>query len=248
MDKFHNMIRMHASLMQNSISSTQLAIVTAYDPVNYAVQVQTYAQDDDTNQPLVTGWIPLFTPWMGNGWGLYLPPNLGDLIEVHYQEGSLQNGYAGLRCFNPTSPAGLPSPNGVPSGEFWLIHQTGSYIKVTNDGKVSINGQAEIDIIAPVININGATQQTITTPILVINASTSVTVNSPVATVNAATSATLSSPEVNLGNGTLQALINASALALYNGHIHVDSTGHNTSAPLTGTWNSAQTTTNTQAS
>jgi len=49
----------------------------------------------------------------------------------------------------------LPLP--VSSGEFWLVHKTGSFLKLTNDGKVSINGNAEIDITAPIINIGSTT-------------------------------------------------------------------------------------------
>jgi Type VI secretion system/phage-baseplate injector OB domain len=141
-EKFFNMIRMQASINANARTLTSIGIVTGYDPDNYLVTVEIYPQDTD-NEALQTGWIPLFTPWIGNGWGMYAPPNIGDLIEIHYQEGSLQNPYAGLRTFNFNSPA---NPNSVQSGEFWLVHSTGSYFKLTNDGKISFNSTVEIDI------------------------------------------------------------------------------------------------------
>jgi phage gp45-like len=34
----------------------------------------------------------------------------------------------------------------VPSGEFWLVHQSGAYFKLTNDGKAKVGG-SEIDLI-----------------------------------------------------------------------------------------------------
>lgn len=193
-DAFQSMIRQQASMVQNSITQTQVGTVVAYDPATFTVIVQLYPQDADT-PALQTGWIPLFTLSTNQQWGIFVPPSLGDLIEVHYQEGSLQNAYAGLRAIMQGN-----SPN-VPSGEMWFIHASGSYVKITNDGKVSINGNVEIDVISPVVNIT------------------------------CATSATISAPVVNLGNGTLSTLMNGSALTIYNEHTHIDSTGHATMPP-----------------
>ena len=148
---FINMIRTQSSIANNANTLTDLGVVSAYDSQNYLVRVQLYPEDDTNNTPaLETGWIPLFTPWAGNGWGLFLPPNIGDVIEVHYQAGSLQNGYAALRSFSIGSPA---NPQNVPSGEFWLVHASGSLIKLTNDGNMTINAQTQVDITAPVVNI-----------------------------------------------------------------------------------------------
>lgn len=157
-DKFQNMIRQQASLVQNSVNSTQLGSVVDYDPVNYLVIVELYPSESDGTQALQTGWIPLFTQWSGNGWGMFAPPSPGDIIEVHYQEGSLQNAYAGLRTFNynqiPNTP---PAPTGgVPSGEFWLIHKSGAFIKITNDTNISILSPLAINLTAPTINLAGA--------------------------------------------------------------------------------------------
>lgn len=189
--KFLNMIRLQSSIVNNSRTSTSLGLVTGYDPTNYLVTVELYPEDSSSNTPsLQTGWIPLFTPWAGNGWGMFLPPNIGDIIEVHYQEGSLQNAYAALRSFNFTA-----LPVAVNSGEFWLVHQSGSFIKLTNDGKVSISAAVEIDVTAPIVNID--------------------------------------SPEVNLGNGTLSALLTGAAATAFDTHTHTGSFAGNTSPPST---------------
>ena len=45
-------------------SGTRQGTVTAYDPDNYAVKVQLQPTGEET------GWIPLSSPWVGNGWGL----------------------------------------------------------------------------------------------------------------------------------------------------------------------------------
>lgn len=153
--KFMNMMRIQASIVNNSRTLTSLGSVIAYDPVKYLVQVQLYPEDAASGAPaLQTGWIPLFSQWVGNGFGLFMAPNIGDIIEVHYPEGSLQNGYAGLRTFNLMSlPSGANIPSGgIPSGEAWLIHTSGSIIKLTNDGKVGIISTVEIDVTAPIVN------------------------------------------------------------------------------------------------
>lgn len=140
-DKFLNVMRQQASLVNNSISSTALGTIVAYDQSQYYASVQLYPADpaDHTSSPMITGMMPIFSPWVGSGWGLFSPPNIGDIVEVHFQEGSLQNGYIGLRTWNLNQ-----LPLSVPSGEFWLVHETGSYIKLTNDGNISINGTVNL--------------------------------------------------------------------------------------------------------
>jgi uncharacterized protein (DUF2345 family) len=55
----------------------------------------------------------------------------------------------------------------VPSGEFWLVHQSGSFLKFTNDGKVSVNSASDLDLVsggdvnvtsAGKINLNAGTE------------------------------------------------------------------------------------------
>jgi hypothetical protein len=34
----------------------------------------------------------------------------------------------------------------VPSGERWIVHQSGSFVKLLNNGHVSVNGEIELDL------------------------------------------------------------------------------------------------------
>lgn len=147
-DKFLNTMRMQANMASNDRAPTQLGIVTSVDTAAYLVTVQIHVATPD-EPAMQTGWIPIVSPWVGNGWGLVCPPSQGDLVEVQYQEASLQNPI----CCNRLFPAGPTAPN-AQSGEFYLVHQSGSFLKFTNDGKVSLSSGAEIDIAAPIININ----------------------------------------------------------------------------------------------
>lgn len=135
-DRFLNIMKIQASLASNGTAVTALGQISAYDAANYYAQVELYAADpsDPASQPTQTPWLPIFSPWVGNGWGFFAPPSVGDIVEVHYQEGSLQNAYIGLRTWY----TGV-APLNVPSGELWLVHNSGSFIKMTNDGAVSIN-------------------------------------------------------------------------------------------------------------
>ena len=108
-------------------SDPRIGIVTSYDPNRYAVRVSIQPEG------FGTGWLPLASPWIGNGWGMFAPPSIGDMIEVGFQEGSPEAGYACLRFYS-TQAQPLPCP----SGEFWLVHQSGSRLKLCNDGSVEL--------------------------------------------------------------------------------------------------------------
>lgn len=159
MQQLFNMIRLQSAMANNSKNVTSLGQVVSYNPVDMLVIVELYPSMN--GQPaLQTGWIPLFSPWVGNGWGIVCAPNIGDIITVEYQEGSVQNAFATMRCFttnNRASGGGFPA-GGVPSGQFWLVDGTGSIINLTNDQKITISTKMEIDIIAAqTINVSAPT-------------------------------------------------------------------------------------------
>lgn len=91
---------------------------------------------------VLSGWLPVATPWSGTGWGMICPPTPGQQVIVIAQEGASEHGIIVGTTF---SQAMLP-PN-VPVGECWLIHGSGSALKLTNQGDVVIAGSQ--------INING---------------------------------------------------------------------------------------------
>lgn len=114
---------------------TRLGTVTSYDPNNYCIKAIIEPEGVET------GWIPVTSAWVGNGWGLFCPPTSGDLVELQFQEGDMQAAIACSRFFTDQS-----RPLTVQSGELWLVHQSGSYFKLLNTGKISMHSTAEIDI------------------------------------------------------------------------------------------------------
>lgn len=163
-----NVMRSQALQVMGERATTRLGIVKSYDPSNYAVRV---AIQPDGN---LTGWIPVLSPWVGNGWGMFCPPTAGDLVEVQFQESDHDAAMCCLRLFND---ALRPVP--VQSGEFWLTHKNGAYFKLTNagaatfsDGKgatITLNGDGTITSSATAwnhtgpVNITGNTKITGTT-------------------------------------------------------------------------------------
>lgn len=123
-----NAMRLQALRAAGENISSRLAEITSYDPSNYAVVA--------TIQPegIKTGWMPLACAWVGNGWGMFCPPSIGDLVDVHFIDSDLQAGFAQQRFFTTAN-----RPLSVPSGEFWLVHKTGSFFKLTNDGKATFS-------------------------------------------------------------------------------------------------------------
>lgn len=126
--RFTNAMRGIASAAVQGRASTRIGLVSAYDPNRYAVKVR-FPPDD-----VETGWIPLRALQVGDGFGIYAAPNIGDQITVEFQDGAQDAGVAGGTLFNDED---VPLP--VPAGEVWLVHKLGASWKLTNDGKATFS-------------------------------------------------------------------------------------------------------------
>jgi phage baseplate assembly protein gpV len=133
-----NIIRRECERVLSLRGSTRIGIVDSYDPALYCAKVR--IQPENT----LTGFVPILTDWVGNGWGLVCPPSAGDVVDVHFQEGGKNAGFISKRFYSSKT---LP-PGPVASGEFWLVHKSGSFLKFTNDGKVSVNSSSDMDFVS----------------------------------------------------------------------------------------------------
>ena len=133
MQNLLNVVRREAERVVARLAHPKTGIVSGYDPANYAAKVRLQPQDVET------GWLPIRTPWSGNNWGMFCPPDIGDEVEVQFQEGGKQAPYVALRAFGDRS-----RPLSVPAGEFWLVHKTGSFLKFRNDGSVELNAAGNL--------------------------------------------------------------------------------------------------------
>ena len=162
MDGMLNAMRLQAQRAMADQADTSVGLITSYEPATFSVKVA--LQPDG----ILTGWLPLCSPWIGNGWGMFCAPSIGDMVAVHFFGGDLEAGFVEGRLYNDVDRA-LP----VPSGEFWLQHVSGSFLKFTNDGCVSVNAAANL-----VATVGGNLTATVTG---------NLTATAAVATVNAPT-------------------------------------------------------------
>ncbi len=125
-------------------SGTRQGIITAYDPVTYSVKVQLQPTGEET------GWIPLSSPWVGSGWGLAAGPMIGTVVEVEFDCGLMGVGMAAGQFYNDEDRC--PGP---PSGEFWLVHKSGSLLKFLNTGEVLLSAKLKMTYDAPAHHFTG---------------------------------------------------------------------------------------------
>lgn len=137
---------MAANAQQTSAgdSGTRQGIITAYDPDSYVVKVQLQPTGEET------GWIPLSSPWVGNGWGLAAGPMIGAEVEVEFDSGLMGAGMAAGQFYNDEDRC--PGP---PSGEFWLVHKSGSLLKFLNTGEVLLSAKLKMTYDAPAHHFTG---------------------------------------------------------------------------------------------
>ena len=223
-DPLMNIMRREAQKVVGTRASVKKGIVTGYDSTNYCAKVSLMPEGTET------GWLPIGSEWAGNGWGLFAPPSIGDMVQVDFDEGDRQSGSITKRFFNDED-----RPLDCPSGEFWLVHKSGSLLKFTNDGDVIVDSAR--DLLATVgrnleAAIAGNATVTVTGDAAVSAENASITASSD-ANVTAGASANVTAPAINLGNGgTLLKLVNDTFKALYNSHTHVKTGGTTTDPPV----------------
>ena len=133
MDSLMNALKGQAAAQDQAGGAPRFGVVTSVDPQTATARV--------TLQPeaVLTGWLPLLSPWAGNGWGLFSPPSPGDQVLVIPQEGDAEHG-----LILATSWSATTLPPQTPPGEFWLIHQSGSFLKLQNDGTIQVKGDLHV--------------------------------------------------------------------------------------------------------
>lgn len=124
-----NAMRREAATTGQESAGTRLGTISGYDASNYLAKV--LLQPDG----IETGWLPIAAIGVGNGWGIQVAPNIGDMVEVEFQDGGIDAGLITGRFFNNSA-----RPNAVPTGEVWLVHKGGQFIKMLGDGSISSSG------------------------------------------------------------------------------------------------------------
>lgn len=195
-----NAMRLQAARAMSRLHTSRIGQITSYDPNRHAVKV-TYQPDGDKS-----GWMPLASAWVGNGWGLFAAPEVGQTAIVSFVEGALDGPVAELRLYNDAN-----QPLAVPAGEFWVVHASGSFLKFINDGKVSANSDTDMEI-----TVGGDLHATVQGDVTA-DVTGDATLTANTATVNAPT--TINDDLTVNGTITASGDVTAGSVSLQN-HVH----------------------------
>ena len=134
MERFLNAVKAQAAALDRMQGQARFALVASVDPARYAARVRLMPED------VLTGWLPIVSPWVGAGWGVVCPPSPGDQVLVVAQEGDAENGVILGGSFSDAARA--PA---APAGELWLVHASGAALRLRNDGTVRVSGDLHVD-------------------------------------------------------------------------------------------------------
>jgi len=133
LDRLSNAIKNHAATLDQSAGQIKFGTISSVNPGNSTARL--LIQPDG----VLSGWLPLLSQWVGNGWGMVCLPTPGDQVLFVPQEGDMEQGVIIGRCFSAKQ---VPPAGAI--GEFWLVHATGSSIKLCNDGTIQMAGDLHV--------------------------------------------------------------------------------------------------------
>jgi len=130
------MVKGQAGTLDGLAGLARFGLVSSFDPSAYAARVLIQPEN------VLSGWLPILSVWVGAGWGLAAPLTPGAQVLVIAQEGDAEQGVIVGAVWSA-----VDQPLSAPAGELWLQHQTGSFLKLHNDGTIALQ--------ASVVNILG---------------------------------------------------------------------------------------------
>jgi len=134
MDRLLNALKAQSGAQDAGAGQPRFGSVTSVDPKAGTARVQLQPEG------VLTGWLPVLSPWVGAGWGMSCPPSPGDQVLVLPQEGDAAHGMIVARSWSQAAAA--PA---TPVGELWLTHASGSFVRLVNDGTVRVKGDLHVD-------------------------------------------------------------------------------------------------------
>jgi hypothetical protein len=128
-----NVIKSHAASLDRSAGEIKFGTVASVNSNNATARVLIQPEG------VLSGWLPVLTQWVGSGWGLACPPSPGEQVLIAPQEGDVEQGIIIGRIFSTKY-----MPPAAPVGEFWLVHASGSFLKLRNDGTIQMKGDLHV--------------------------------------------------------------------------------------------------------
>ena len=101
MDNILDLLNAHSQASYQGLAQPRIGTVTSANPQTGSARV--FLQPEG----VLTGWLPVLTPWAGPGWGMACPPSPGDQVLIIPQEGDAEHGLIIGRLYsNLVRPSG----------------------------------------------------------------------------------------------------------------------------------------------
>lgn len=133
-ERFYNAIKSQVVGLDRSAGQAKFGVISSVDRDSGNVKV--VVQPDG----VLSGWLPMLYPWVGDGWGMICPPSAGDQVLIVAHEGDVEQGVVVGRAYSRKA-----MPPAVEEGECWLVHRKGNAVKLCNDGTVRVVGDLHVD-------------------------------------------------------------------------------------------------------
>jgi len=132
MDHLLNAMKSHTGNQIDARGQFKIGVVKSVHAEAYTVKCE--IQPDG----VMTGWLPVFSMWLGNGWGMACLPPPGTQVLIAPLNGDMENGIVMGALYSSVDVP--PGPARV--GEFLLVHSTGTFLRLGNDGSVQAKAEA----------------------------------------------------------------------------------------------------------
>jgi phage baseplate assembly protein gpV len=126
-----------ANRVQNTRGEPKFGIVTSVHGGAVAVLLQP--------EEMLTVFMPQMFPWASLNAGFYAPPNIGDQVMILFQEGSKDVPV----CIGAFFWNEAPAPIDTVAGQAKWFDASGAFIKLNNDGTITISPNASGRILIP---------------------------------------------------------------------------------------------------
>jgi hypothetical protein len=149
-----NAARREAERVLSNVAQPRMAVVSSYDQDRYAIKARLQPENTET------GWMPLGSLSVGNGFGIFAPPAIGDQIFVLFQEGAGGSPVAIASLYSDEDRPVVEGLGGTPAGEMRIVSSKGARIRLLADGQIEIRQKAGTQVVLKpdgTVTINGPT-------------------------------------------------------------------------------------------
>jgi uncharacterized protein involved in type VI secretion and phage assembly len=142
-ENLRHVIRIEVERVLRLQLQPRLGNVIAYDNSGQQHAARVLLQPEG----IETGWIPVHSHFVGNGYGEVVPLTLGQQVKVGFPEYGSNQGVVESQVYDARNQIPVAAKD-AQAGEWIRVSGTGSLVAATNDGVIRINGSAQNQFMA----------------------------------------------------------------------------------------------------